>query len=152
MVISILIDINSFPLNFYVGFRTSGKILSFQTAALRHHTSLDADFIDAPFPATGPADPGVEMFYPKDTFNYFEWNSLSGDSSSTSVGVDVILKKLRKEKYDGLLGFSQGATMATLIARHMQCTGESLVKFVILIGGIPPAESQVLESFSLFVR
>lgn len=35
------------------GKRTSGNIMKMQTSAMRYHTPMDCDFIDAPFLAEG---------------------------------------------------------------------------------------------------
>lgn len=53
------------------GKRTSAAIMKMQTAAFRGHIRMEYVFIDAPFPASGPPDEGIALFYPKNP--YYEW-------------------------------------------------------------------------------
>jgi thioesterase domain-containing protein len=58
--------------------------------------------------------------------------------------VDLLLTHIRKHgPYDGIMGFSQGAAMATRIALLLESAGEGhLFSFLVLIGGVPPSESR----------
>lgn len=53
------------------GWRTSGEILSMQTAALRYNAIIDCTFVNAPFLSIGKPDDGISFFY-KD-YTYYEW-------------------------------------------------------------------------------
>jgi hypothetical protein len=53
------------------GYRTSGIILNRQMASLQCHVSADFVFINAPFPATGEPDEGIQTYYPN--MSYYEW-------------------------------------------------------------------------------
>lgn len=128
------------------GMRTSAAILSMQTAAMQYHTPLQFEFIDAPFDAVGPPDRGVSMFYPD--HKYYEWFIRgAGDSY---IGLDesimYLIKQLKETgPFDGILGFSQGASMVTRLARlqhenSILFGGKSLFEFVICIGGVPPRD------------
>jgi hypothetical protein len=128
------------------GMRTSGKILSMQTAAIQHHTPMQYEFIDAPYPAAGPPDKGIAMFYPN--HSYYEWFLRGEDGSYVGLNdsVDRVLQHLAANgPYDGLLGFSQGASMVTRLVQLQRAgdprfTGNCLFRFVILIGAVPPVE------------
>lgn len=132
------------------GWRTSGKILHRQTAAFRHHTEIECEFITAPFPALGPPDSGIAQYYPNE--EYFEWfyKHKSKDSTGTELvtyeGVDKGLEYVkdyikRNGPFHGVLGFSQGAAIATLLAKMQQDSGTHWFRFVILIGGVLPPKS-----------
>lgn len=102
------------------GWRTSGKILSMQSAALRNNISIDCTFVDAPFIAQGEPSPGIDLFYPN--HKYYEWlysedtldnlhnNSVKSTRNSGNVEESLILL-LEFIKFhgpfDGILGFSQ---------------------------------------------
>lgn len=147
------------------GWRTNGEILSMQMAALQANTRMNCIFIDAPFPGRGEPDKGIAFFYPNRP--YYEWfyrakKDSSGaiisaanpsEASSIYENLGESLKYLEDHlavngPYDGILGFSQGASMVTRLAQLQQKNiavpsaadelYHSKFKFVILIGGVPP--------------
>ena len=143
------------------GWRTNGDILSMQMAALQANTAMKCIFIDAPFPGRGKPDEGIAMFYPDRP--YYEWfyrtkvvETPDAVKSDRFVGYDNMEESMKylanyiesSGPYDGLLGFSQGASMVTrLVNRQEELMKISSVqqisftmqfKFVILIGGVPP--------------
>lgn len=105
-----------------------------QTAAFRHHTKVDCEFITAPFPSQGDPDAGISQFYPD--YEYFEWHN--GGPQDIEKSEQMILEVLKKGNFDAILGFSQGAAMCTRVMKLLEDTGLSSVKAVILIGGVPP--------------
>ena len=86
----------------------------FQTAALRHNCELECVFINAPFDAKGEPDSGIKVFYPDR--DYYEWTNADLPDKGLDKSVDFVIAELRKSKYDGLVGFSQGAAMTTRLA------------------------------------
>ena len=142
------------------GWRTNGEILGMQMAALQSNTTMDCVFIDAPFPSRGDPDSGIGLFYPDRS--YFEWfykieKTNANEATASNLKASDIYENLEesmlflkkhiesKGPYDGLLGFSQGASMVTRLAKIQEETNsnslvssKSSFKFVILIGGIPP--------------
>lgn len=145
------------------GWRTNGEILSMQMAALQANTTMDCVYIDAPFPGRGDPDKGIALFYPDRP--YYEWfyrakKSDANESSTSNLKASDIYENLEESikflknhiesngPYDGILGFSQGASMVTRLVRIQEDTMKSeldssvslkhLFKFVILIGGVPP--------------
>lgn len=140
------------------GWRTSGKILSMQTAAMQYHTPVEFSFVTAPHIAEGPPDCGVSLYYPNQP--YYEWYIKSKSSERNYVGleesVEMVLSKLVNEgPFHGILGFSQGAAMATKLVQ-LQESGvvpKDLFKFVILIGGVPPLDyyDQVRNNHSRYI-
>lgn len=128
------------------GWRTSGKIMSMQTAAFRYNCAIDCSFIDAPYAANGDPDSRIAMIYTDEP--YFEW--YYKDSTSLTSELDNSISSIVQfmevnGPFDGILGFSQGAAMATRLAL-MQTNGDnrlksvSMLKFIILIGGVVPIE------------
>ena len=124
-----------------------------QTAAMRYHIHVaEYTFIDAPFEAIGPPDRGVCMCYPEQ--EYYEWLRLVSVESHPSQEAerqrskDKTIQYLvdymnRNGPFDGLLGFSQGAAVASGLAMlQANCDerldGVPMFKFLILIGGVPP--------------
>jgi hypothetical protein len=133
-------------LHYFIGKRTSGHILSFQTSAMRHHTKMNAVFLDAPYRATGEPDPGVLTFYPN--LDYYEWYT-SNDYSNVKVGIDKIMQMLDSQSFDAILGFSQGAQMATIVATLLERKNTNdKIKGIICIGGVAP-RLQHLEPVSI---
>eukprot|EP01032_Pedospumella_encystans_P014493 gene14493-16638_t len=125
------------------GWRTSGKILSMQTAAMQYHTPLEYHFVTAPHAAEGPPDSGIGIYYPNHT--YFEWYLKSMSNDGHYAGLDesikLVLSTLIQEgPFDGILGFSQGAAMATRLAQLQHSTDQKLFSFLILMGGVPPLD------------
>ncbi|KAG6585360.1 hypothetical protein SDJN03_18093, partial [Cucurbita argyrosperma subsp. sororia] len=99
---------------------------------------LDLQFLDAPFPAEGSSD--VERFFDPP---YFEWFQFSADFTEYRNLEECLLfiedYMLNHEPFDGLLGFSQGATLSAALP-GLQATGAGLtkvpkIKFVIIVSG-----------------
>jgi len=117
--------------------------MKMQMAAFRAHIDMDYVFLDAPFRATGNPDEGIATFYPNR--EYFEWflkDETAADGKRKSL--EYIMSVLVKEgPFDGIIGFSQGAGMATRVAHFLENSSVSLkapLKFIMLIGGVPPTE------------
>eukprot|EP01036_Dinobryon_divergens_P026076 gene26076-34684_t len=141
------------------GWRTSGKIFSMQSAAMRFHTGLECEFIDAPHSAEGPPDGGIAIFYPAEFNSYYQWDKKPAterkddsneQAEDESVGmqqsVEFVLQYLLQHgPFDGLMGFSQGAAMVTrvaMIVAEQHCAVLPSLRFLILIGGVQPLETR----------
>jgi predicted esterase len=134
------------------GYRTSGEILRMQTAAFRAYTQLDCVFVDAPFKARGPPDAAITTFYP-DT-PYFEWYNKADLDVSLDESLAYLVRFIQEHgPFDGLLGFSQGAAMATQLLDLLSSRNQlSSMRYVILIGGVqPPRQTKVLPLISLHI-
>ncbi|KAG1665064.1 hypothetical protein FOA52_012483 [Chlamydomonas sp. UWO 241] len=138
------------------GFRTSASVFSMQItmAGLKKELASVADvtYIDAPGPASGPAYAEVLQFFEPPFFEW--WNAVqtgTGEVASGQVGdgwtyqgLAASLEHLESYMaqhgpFDGLMGFSQGASVAGLIAM-LQHTGKAFqhvpkLKFVVLLAG-----------------
>jgi hypothetical protein len=115
-----------------------------QTAAMQYHTPTEYHFVDAPYSAVGPPDKGIATYYPNNP--YYEWFVRKPEDkySGLSESMDFLLQYIKEHgPFDGLLGFSQGASIVTRLARLQQLQGMEglkLCKFVILIGGVTPGD------------
>ena len=156
------------------GWRTNGDILSTQMAALQANTDMECLFIDAPFPGRGEPDKGIAIFYPDRP--YYEWfyrtkvAEISDNIKTNSfAGYDNLEESMNYLKdylesngpYDGLLGFSQGASMVTRLVNQeeelmrssssvQEIPFQRKFEFVILIGGVPPQVSIIRKIVYLF--
>ncbi|KAL7690468.1 putative serine hydrolase FSH, alpha/Beta hydrolase [Plasmopara halstedii] len=100
-----------------------------QTSALRHAFGTKAEllYLDAPWAASGPAPELVRSFYGK-TGSFFQW----WDALKRGDGI-----------VDAVLGFSQGAAIATLLMAHYQTTYSHVPwKVCILVAGSTHALSR----------
>jgi hypothetical protein len=128
-----------------------------QTAAMRFHTPLEYTFMDGTFPAEGDPDALIMQFYPNR--QYFEWFQKGRGLDKAVAEVVRFLK--RNGPFDGMMGFSQGASLVTTLA-HLQQTqhelfqdvqgvqGGRLFDFVVLIGGVTPSSITAEVCFSVY--
>ncbi|XP_022951046.1 esterase AAEL000016-like isoform X1 [Cucurbita moschata] len=135
------------------GFRTSGEILKKQLGKWPASVldQLDLQFLDAPFLAQGSSD--VERFFDPP---YFEWFQFSADFTEHR-NLEECLSfiedyMLNHEPFDGLLGFSQGATLSAALP-GLQASGAGLtkvpkIKFVIIVSGAKFNQFLPREAFS----
>eukprot|EP00040_Diaphanoeca_grandis_P006162 m.36242 g.36242 ORF g.36242 m.36242 type:complete len:242 (-) comp17304_c0_seq2:61-786(-) len=137
------------------GYQQNGALFKNKTGALRKalKSRCDCVFIDAPYQITehgtvaidtNEVDPGVGVAPP------LSWWMLGGDAQRPSdtqeysgfdKTYDQLVSVLKKEKPDGLLGFSQGAsTIGLLLARLKSQDPELLtsIKFTVCVGGFLP--------------
>jgi pimeloyl-ACP methyl ester carboxylesterase len=112
-------------------FRTSGEILREQVRLAGWEETLgdlvEFHVMDAPHPASGPVPPDVLAFFPDVPYREW-WNATeradpdgSGRKTMTYVGLEESLARVKREfdergPFDGVLGFSQGATLTTILA------------------------------------
>ena len=105
-------------------FRTSSDILRTQLEIAGWEQSLGdlVEFTCAPdgHPASGEIPKDVATFFPD--AEYFEWwNATKNEDGVVEyLGVDASLERVRDafaaDAFDGVLGFSQGATLTTVLA------------------------------------
>ncbi|CEG40239.1 serine hydrolase-like [Plasmopara halstedii] len=137
------------------GWRTSGQILQRQTSALRHAFGIKAEllYLDAPWAASGPAPELVRSFYGK-TGPFFQWwDALKRKDGVTYryEGLEHSLDYLTGQvqslgTVDAVLGFSQGAAIATLLTAHYQTTYNHVPwKVCILVAGFYPRTVETQE-------
>ncbi|KAL8129304.1 hypothetical protein V2J09_018459 [Rumex salicifolius] len=108
------------------GFRTSGAFLSKQIG--RWDPSIlslfDLDFPDGKFPAGGKSD--IEGFFRPPYFEWFQFNPDFTEYTNLDECITYLCEYITsKGPFDGLLGFSQGATLSGLIMGY-QAQGKLL--------------------------
>ena len=140
-------------------FRTSGEILKAQMEIAGWHKQDVlgdmCEFVCAPdgLPATGPIPEDVAMFFPEPTYAYHEWwNATKVEGSMEYVGLEESLERVRAAwedsgPFDGVMGFSQGATMTTMLAAKgvvegwgpfAASSGRRAIPFAICVSGALP--------------
>jgi len=100
---------------------------------------LDLVFVNAPSPSK-PA-PGIEMFFPDGPFYQFYDTQTAADGTKTYANlrenVDKTVRILEENgPFDGVIGFSQGANVAAMIAGVTEAEKPGLIKFVVCMCGV----------------
>ncbi|GAY33421.1 hypothetical protein CUMW_007150 [Citrus unshiu] len=108
------------------GFRTSGKFLQKQISkwdpSIFAH--FDMEFPDGIFPAGGKSD--IEGIFPPPYFEWFQFNKEFTEYTNLEECVSYLTEYITSNgPFDGLLGFSQGATLSALLLGY-QAQGKVL--------------------------
>nr|CAB3455355.1 unnamed protein product [Digitaria exilis] len=122
------------------GFRTSGSFLKKQIS--KWHPSIfqqfDMVFPDGSFPAGGKSE--IEGIFPPPYFEWFQFNKEFTEYTNLDECISYLCDYMVKNgPFEGLLGFSQGATLSALLIGY-QAQGKVLsdhppIKFMISISG-----------------
>ncbi|KAJ0042898.1 hypothetical protein Pint_18369 [Pistacia integerrima] len=122
------------------GFRTSGSFLKKQISkwdpSIFAH--FEMDFPDGIFPAGGKSD--IEGIFPPPYFEWFQFNEDFTEYTNLEQCITHLCDYITtKGPFDGLLGFSQGATLSALLLGY-QTQGKVLkdhppLKFFVSISG-----------------
>ncbi|KAJ9456906.1 Esterase [Diplonema papillatum] len=129
------------------GWRTSASIMKIQLAGFLPSADIVYCPIDGTFPASGPPDSVIQQFFPGET--YFEWWDNQDD---VYTGAEQTLGKLAAvidaadPPFDGVLGFSQGAVLASLLSVYSCTPGLDprffeKFRFAVLIAGFVPRDA-----------
>ncbi|KAH9110282.1 hypothetical protein LEN26_010452 [Aphanomyces euteiches] len=134
------------------GFRTSTSVMKVQVADFLHAfdpSEVHVTFLNAPYPASGPAYDDVGEFFGKDGPYYEWWNVDDSKYGGWKKSLEYLQEQVQaRGPFDVIVGFSQGATMATLLAVHYQAQGVIPFKAVVLVCGLVPIDgmpSDVIE-------
>lgn len=122
------------------GFRTSGSFLEKQLSKWNPSifAHFDLDFPDGLFPAGGKSE--IEGIFPAPYFEWFQFNKEFTEYTNLEECISYLCEYISsKGPFDGLLGFSQGATLSALLMGY-QAQGKVLkdhppIKFLISISG-----------------
>lgn len=136
-------------------FRTSGDVFRAQMAMAGWRTAYDetCEFVcvDAPARASGTVPADVVAFFGESEERFEWWNAtrVDGCDAPSYVGLEASLRAVeeacaRDGPFDGILGFSQGATLAA-IALATPATARRFA-FGILISGM---KSRAMETDTL---
>ncbi|XP_059289613.1 dihydrofolate reductase-like [Lycium ferocissimum] len=103
------------------GFRTSGNFLRKQISkwdpSIFAH--FEMDFPDGIFPAGGKSD--IEGIFPPPYFEWFQYNEDFTEYQNLEQCISHLCEYITsKGPFDGLLGFSQGATLSALLLGYME--------------------------------
>ncbi|KAK9664487.1 hypothetical protein RND81_14G045800 [Saponaria officinalis] len=122
------------------GFRTSGAFLKKQISkwdpSIFAH--FDLDFADGLYPAGGRSD--IEGIFPPPYFEWFQFNKEFTEYTNLDECISYLCEYITTNgPFDGLLGFSQGATLCGLLAGYQLqgkvLTEHSPIKFLISVSG-----------------
>jgi len=122
------------------GFRTSGSFLKKQIS--KWHPSIfekfDMVFLDGMFPAGGKSD--IEGVFPPPYFEWFQFNKEFTEYTNLDECISYLCDYMVKNgPFDGLLGFSQGASLAgLLIGYQAQCkvlNDHPPIQFMVSVSG-----------------
>ena len=157
------------------GFRTNCNVMESQTRGLRDALGPDAAFVfvNAPFDARGPTDEKVEQKF-GDTAPFFEWwaardlqkeeieaieaekgvpNGATKHWNLEFEGIDQAIEDMDERlndlgEFDLAVGFSQGATMLTILSMWCHTKGKKCWwKLVLCVCGVVPRGMNVRELF-----
>jgi len=122
------------------GFRTSGNFLKKQIS--KWHPSIfqqfDMVFPDGIFPAGGKSE--IDGIFPPPYFEWFQFNKEFTEYTNLDECISYLCDYMVKNgPFEGLLGFSQGATLSALLIGY-QSQGKVLsdhppIKFMVSISG-----------------
>ncbi|KAL2482979.1 Serine hydrolase [Forsythia ovata] len=132
------------------GFRTSGSFLKKQInkwdSSIFAH--FDMDFPDGIYPAGGKSD--IEGIFPGPYFEWFQFNKEFTVYTNLEECINYLCEYITsKGPFEGLLGFSQGATLAALLLGY-QAQGKILkehpeMKLYVSISGSKFREPSICE-------
>ncbi|XP_016575132.2 esterase C25G4.2 [Capsicum annuum] len=103
------------------GFRTSGNFLRKQISkwdpSIFAH--FEMEFPDGIFPAGGKSE--IESIFPPPYFEWFQYNEEFTEYENLEECISYLCEYITtKGPFDGLLGFSQGATLSALLLGYME--------------------------------
>lgn len=132
------------------GFRTSGNFLQKQVSKWDPFifANFHLEFLNGSFPAGGKSD--IEDIFPPPYFEWFQFNEDFTDYTNLEECISYLCKHITTNgPYDGLLGFSQGATLAALLLGY-QAQGKVLkehppMKLFISISGAKFRKESIRE-------
>ncbi|XP_057948428.1 family of serine hydrolases 3-like [Malania oleifera] len=134
------------------GFRTNGSFLRKQISKWDpsifppHH--FDLEFPDGIFPAGGKSD--IEGIFPPPYFEWFQFNKEFTKYTNLEECISYLCEYITsKGPFDGLLGFSQGATLSALLLGY-QAQGKVLkehppMKLFVSISGSKFRDASISE-------
>ncbi|KAF5716828.1 serine hydrolase FSH [Fusarium mundagurra] len=135
------------------GMGTNSKVLEMQTSALRHQLSHSQshkyEYVDGGEPM--PPAPGIEAFIGDDeSLAYYHPHS----AKSILTAIDDLWEYIAEEgPFDGVLGFSQGASLAAMIIARARHSNPPPFQFAIFFcAGLPYCEKSLSAGEVKFLR
>ncbi|KAF0695587.1 Aste57867_13627 [Aphanomyces stellatus] len=134
------------------GGRSNSTIMTLQTSGFLQAFGASADLVelDGTYKASGPPEDEILSIFGEDE-PYFEWWDSNDHEDEVYPGWEKSLERVQrhvehKGPYDVILGFSQGAMMATLMTAHYLEKKWVPYKAVVLVGGMWPADGMPSSS------
>lgn len=128
------------------GWRTSGAILRFQTRDLPSDgLSVEYVTMDAPHPASGPPYPIVAQLFPGPYFEWWDHELSTHEYRGWSETMEAVRTHCRSHgPFHGVLGFSQGASLAAYLAAQRVSDPDDAImpdlEFCMLFAGFVPRD------------
>ena len=89
-----------------------------------------------------PEDPGERGWWFSREDDWFKSDHVSDVDKGFDESVDMIVSALEGNSYDGILGFSQGACLVSMLCLMQQQQGKHWFKFAMLFSGFPSRSSK----------
>ncbi|KAH7845032.1 hypothetical protein Vadar_034417 [Vaccinium darrowii] len=133
------------------GFRTSGSFLEKQISKWDHslfHDHFDMEFPDGIYPAGGKSE--IEGIFPPPYFEWFQFDKDFTVYTHLEECISYLCEYMTsKGPFDGLLGFSQGATLSALLLGY-QAQGKVLkdhppIKLFVSVSGSKFRDPSICE-------
>lgn len=132
------------------GFRTSGSFLQKQISRWDSSITekLDMCFLDGPYPAQGKSE--IEAIFPPPYFEWFQFEKDFTEYTNLDKAFSFIVDYMEKNgPFDGLLGFSQGATLSAALVGYqrkgLMLKNHPPVRFIIHISGSKFRDPEMCE-------
>jgi len=139
------------------GYRQNSKMFKEKTGALRKMLKkyIDCDFITAPYlvppgnqgsaawgenkpntdGSTGDESEGERGWWFSREDDWFKSDHVSDVDKGFDATLDLVISALEENQYDGILGFSQGACLVSMLSLLQQQQNKQWFKFAILFSG-----------------
>jgi pimeloyl-ACP methyl ester carboxylesterase len=126
------------------GWRTNSHVMRTQCQDLFDHcgSEYEVKYIDAPHNAKGPAQEAVELAFPsaaihgwKEWYDYIKPEENEGGSDlyeGLETSLEYVESEVERIKPYALCGFSQGGTIASIIAKKYQDKGEQCAQKLLM--------------------
>ncbi|ETW01248.1 hypothetical protein H310_06832 [Aphanomyces invadans] len=128
------------------GGRSNSIVVSLQVSGFVQAFGPAAEFVelDGPFPASGPPEEDILNLFGEDD-SYFEWWDANSHTDKAYPGWERSVEYLQREiatqgPFDVIIGFSQGAMMATLATAHYMEKHSVPYKAIVLVCGMWPQD------------
>ncbi len=134
------------------GWRTNQHVMRLQCTDVLEHAgdAFIIQYLDAPNQAKGPAYEAVELAFSsckEKGDGWKEWYDYNApdkatNSAATYVGLETSIEYVESEVQRiqpyALCGFSQGGTIAAIVAKRLQDQGETYCEKLLMFCAVPP--------------
>ena len=126
------------------GWRTNSHVMRAQCEDVFAHCGPDfaVEYLDAPHPAKGPTMEAVKLAFPsaathgwKEWFDYLAPDETKGEGDryvGLETSLDFVEAEVERIKPFAICGFSQGGTIASILAKKYQDRGEQCAEKLLM--------------------